>query len=196
MRIVNIAIFASGNGSNANRIIEFFEQHPFIKVALVLSNKSDAGVLDVGRSRNVKTAYVSKSEFYDSNRVITLLRGQEISWIVLAGFLLKVPQDILESYPDRILNIHPSLLPKFGGKGMYGMHVHKAVKESGDDLTGITIHVVNHEYDKGRVICQITCPVKFSDRPEEIQRKVQILEHAHYPNVIAQEILRSLMPIY
>ncbi len=191
MKAINLAIFASGSGSNAREIIQYFSQHPTIKVALVLTNRKHAGVLEIAHAHNVETAYVPKSEFYESNRITTILREHNIDWIVLAGFLLKVPEQVLESYPDRIMNIHPSLLPKFGGKGMYGMHVHRAVKEAGALETGISIHLVNAEYDQGRLLKQVACTLTPEDTPEDIQRKVQQLEHEHYPSTIADTIMQK-----
>ena len=183
---INIAIFASGSGSNARKIMEHFKNHPSVKVALVVSNKKDAGVLDIAKEYGIDTLTVSKSTFYETDSILTSLSDYNISFIVLAGFLLLVPQYIIRRFNKKIVNIHPALLPKFGGKGMFGIHVHEAVKEAGEKETGITIHYCNEHYDEGNVIFQARCPVFPHDTPQDIAKRVLSLEHEHFAKVIEQ----------
>lgn len=186
-----IAIFASGTGTNTVRIIEYFKGHSSIRVSLVLSNKPDAPVLEKAKSLGVETYAFNRGQLYETNEVVEKLHTENIDLIVLAGFLWKVPDNLLKSYQDRIVNIHPALLPKFGGKGMYGMHVHRAVKEAGEPETGISIHLVNEEYDKGKMLFQAKCQVIEEDTPETIARKVHALEHTHFPEQI-ERYLQSI----
>jgi phosphoribosylglycinamide formyltransferase 1 len=183
---INIAIFASGSGSNARKIMEHFKNHPSVKVALVVSNKKDAGVLDIAKEYGIDTLTVSKSTFYETDDILTSLSDYNISFIVLAGFLLLVPQYIIRHFNKKIVNIHPALLPKFGGKGMFGSHVHEAVKKAGEKETGITIHFCNEHYDEGNVIFQARCPVFPHDTPQDIAKRVLSLEHEHFAKVIEQ----------
>ncbi len=186
-----IAIFASGSGTNAERIIKHFEGHPSIEVSLVLSNNPKAKVLERAAAAGVASLVFNRQEFYESQTVLETLRAEKIDLIVLAGFMWLVPEYLVKAYSDRMINVHPALLPKFGGKGMYGMHVHKAVKEAGETETGITIHLVNEEYDKGRILEQASCKVTETDTPESIAEKVHQLEYAHF----AQQIERYLQGI-
>ena len=186
-----IAIFASGTGTNTVRIIEYFKGHPSIEVSLVLSNKHDAPVLERARKAGVETLTFNRSEFYESKKVLDELVARKIDFVVLAGFIWLVPQNLVKEYSDRMINVHPALLPRFGGKGMYGMNVHRAVKEAGEAETGITIHLVNEEYDKGRVLFQAHCEVDKSDTPESIAAKVHALEYANFPVVIEQFVSAS-----
>lgn len=188
---VNIAIFASGSGSNADKILSYFSGHSSIKVALIVCNRKEAGVWQIAENHGVKCCYSNKTSLYESNDIISLLQEEGIDWIILAGFLLKIPNNILESYPDKIINIHPALLPKFGGKGMYGLHVHKAVVAANESETGITIHLVNENYDEGRVIAQFSTPVSSLDSAEDVQKKVQQLEHQYFPKSIENYILEN-----
>ncbi len=183
---INIAIFASGSGSNARKIMEHFKNHPSVKVALVVSNKKDAGVLDIAKEYGIDTLTVSKSTFYETDNILTSLSDYNISFIVLAGFLLLVPQYIIRHFNKKIVNIHPALLPKFGGKGMFGIHVHEAVKEAGEKETGITIHFCNEHYDEGNVIFQARCPIFPHDTAQDIAKRVLSLEHEHFAKVIEQ----------
>ncbi|MBP9153299.1 MAG: phosphoribosylglycinamide formyltransferase [Flavobacteriales bacterium] len=183
-----IAIFASGAGTNAARIIEHFTGHSSIEVSLVVSNKKDAPVLEKARNAGVPVFIFNRDEFYDSNRVVEKLTELKIDFVVLAGFMWLVPENLIKAYSDRIINVHPALLPKFGGKGMYGMNVHKAVKEAGEIESGITIHLVNEEYDKGRILFQAKCTVEEKDSPETIATKIHALEHTNFPNEIEQFI--------
>lgn len=176
-----IAIFASGSGTNAEQIINHFKGHSSIDVTLVLSNNQNAKVLERASKANVPTFVFSRSEFYQTQVVLDKLRENKIDLIVLAGFMWLVPEYLIKSYSDKIINVHPALLPKFGGKGMYGMNVHRAVKEAGERETGITIHLVNEEYDKGRILHQAICALSEEDSPESIAEKVHQLEYANFP---------------
>lgn len=180
----NLAIFASGAGSNAEQVLKYFKSHNSIRVALVVSNKENAGVLEIAKRYNIPSVVVGKSELYESNRIVEILQESGINFIVLAGFLLKIPSSLVQLFPDKMVNIHPALLPKFGGKGMYGNHVHQAVKDNGELETGITIHYVNEHYDEGNTIFQASCKVDPTDDMETIRQKVQVLEHQHFAPVI------------
>lgn len=179
-----IVILASGSGSNAENIITYFKQNPQIEVAAVLTNKSMAKVLERCDRLQIPAFYFNKSAFTASDAVVRLLKGLDTDLIVLAGFLWKIPQNVIDAYPDKIINIHPALLPKYGGKGMYGEKVHQAVRESGDAETGITIHYVNEHYDEGGIIFQAKVAVEPSDNPASIAEKVHRLEYEHFPKVI------------
>jgi phosphoribosylglycinamide formyltransferase-1 len=185
---VRIAIFASGNGTNAEEIINYFQGHPFIEIALLLSNNPNASALQRAKKYNVATKIFSRSQFVDGNEVVNWLKESGITHVVLAGFLWLIPSNLIKSYPSRIINIHPALLPKFGGKGMYGMKVHETVKALGEKETGITIHEVNEHYDEGRILFQIRCEVFSSDTPQQIAEKVHQLEYANYSKVIERWI--------
>ena len=181
-----IAILASGTGSNAERIMRHVVGRNDVQVALVLSNKVDAPVLQKAKALGVEAIAFTRDDLYLNGRVLQLLQQHHIDVVVLAGFLLLVPDDLVQAYSDRIINIHPALLPKHGGKGMYGMHVHRAVKAAGDSESGITIHLVNAEYDKGRVLFQASCSLLPSDTAEDIAAKVLRLEHQHFPEVVVE----------
>lgn len=184
-----IAIFASGNGSNAEAIIQYFNNHPTIKVALVLSNNADAFVLERAKKAKIPAKSFTRDEYKTPGKVLEYLSSENITHIVLAGFLWLVPDYLIKSYPDKIINIHPALLPKFGGKGMYGNRVHEAVKLAGEKETGITIHLVNEHYDDGRVLFQKSCPVETHFSAADIGKCVLALEHKYYPEVIEEWIL-------
>lgn len=186
----NIAILASGSGTNAENIIKYFANHPFIHVALVLSNNAKAGVHERAARLGVPSFSFSREAFNDGTEVLKKLVEYRIDFIVLAGFMNMIPASFLNTYPNRIINIHPALLPKHGGKGMYGMHVHNAVVAEGDTESGITIHYINEHYDEGEVIFQATCPVLPSDTPEDVAGKVHALEYEHFPRVI-EELLSA-----
>jgi len=187
-RGARIAIFASGGGSNALRFMEYFEHHPSINVSLVVANKYDAGVLGHAFRHNVPSLILNKNLLNDGRVLQATLDALRIDFVVLAGFLLMIPQYLIDRYPNRIVNIHPALLPKYGGKGMYGMNVHRAVREAGERESGITIHFVNEHYDEGRIIAQFSVALDDHDTPETIAKKVQELEHAHYPAVVEETI--------
>lgn len=178
-----IAILASGNGTNAEALIRHFEGSDQAKIILIGSNNPQAYVLSRAENHNIKHFVFSKKEFENGSvKALLLLKG--VDMIVLAGFLLKVPENILQAFPNAIVNIHPALLPKYGGKGMYGMRVHQAVKDAGDKETGITIHWVNEHYDEGEIIFQKEVSVETTDTPEQIAEKVHTLEHKYFPKVI------------
>lgn len=187
----NIAVFASGSGTNAEKIFERFAQHTEVNVSMLLTNNPKAGVIDRAARFNVPVKIFDKSTFLHSDHVLQWLQQAETDFIVLAGFLLKVPQNLIQTYADRIINIHPALLPSYGGKGMYGMHVHRAVIAAGEPATGITIHLVNENYDEGKIIFQASCPVNPTDTPEEVAAKVHQLEHQYYPEVIERLVTQS-----
>ncbi|MDZ7877233.1 MAG: phosphoribosylglycinamide formyltransferase [Saprospiraceae bacterium] len=183
---MNIAIFASGGGSNARKIMEHFKGHPSVKIALVVTNKADAGVIGIAEEFGIEHLIISKSTLYDSEFMLTALSDCQVDFIVLAGFLLLVPTYLVERFEQRIVNIHPALLPKFGGKGMHGSHVHEAVRAANETESGITIHFCSAVYDEGSIIFQATCPVLPEDDAKEIARKVLVLEHHFFPKVIEQ----------
>ena len=180
------AIFASGTGRNALNLITYFSEHPLAEVVLLVSNNSNAGALQHAARLNVPSAVFDKAAFNRPEIILSCLQQHGIDLIVLAGFLLHIPTFLVEAFPQSIINLHPALLPKFGGKGMYGMHVHRAVKEAGETLTGITIHYINEHYDEGMIIAQYSCPVEADDTPETIAQKVHRLEYRYYPLVIEQ----------
>jgi len=185
----NIAIFASGSGTNTEKIIEYFNNHKGIKVAIVLSNKPDAYVIQRTISYNIPYAIFNKEQFYKTNEILNILLDNKINLVVLAGFLWLVPDNILLTYSDKVINIHPALLPKYGGKGMYGNNVHKAVINNKEKETGITIHYVNKNYDEGAIIFQAKCNIDLSDNSESIADKVHELEHYYYPRIIEDLIM-------
>ena len=191
MKKYRIAIFASGSGSNAEEIMKRFQHHASIEVALLLSNNSQAYALERARKFNVPSKVFNRSIFRESEEVLVWLKEKNITHIVLAGFMWLVPDYLIKAFSGKIINIHPALLPKFGGKGMYGMHVHEAVKEAGEKETGITIHEVNERYDEGRILFQIACSVTKTDTPDQIAQKIHELEYAHYPGVIEAWVTQS-----
>ena len=182
----NIAIFASGTGTNAETIINYFKDHKDIRIKLVVCNNPKGGVLDVAKKNHVPVVLISKEEFQREEVLLKELEVYNINFVVLAGFLWLIPEYLLNKFSGKIINIHPALLPKYGGKGMYGNHIHEAVKAAGEKETGITVHYVNERYDEGEAIAQIKCPLNPDDTPETIKKKVQQLEHAHYPKIIEQ----------
>jgi phosphoribosylglycinamide formyltransferase 1 len=187
-----IAIFASGTGSNALKIMEQAAIGTDMAVAVVIANKADAKVLDTAASRGIPTVVIGRDLLYGREaEMLAILRQYEVEWLILAGFLWLVPTYLLQAFPRRVINIHPALLPKFGGKGMYGMHVHEAVKASGEVETGITIHYANEHYDEGDVIFQAASPVDPADTPADIARKVQQLEHRHFPQIVHQLVTQT-----
>jgi phosphoribosylglycinamide formyltransferase-1 len=190
--MIKIAIFASGGGTNAQRITEYFRDHPeHIAVDLILSNREDALVIERARNLGIPTVTFSRQEFYETDCIPDLLKQHSIEYIILAGFLWLVPDSVLKAYPDRILNIHPALLPGYGGKGMYGMKVHEAVISNHDKESGITIHLVNERYDEGQILFQAKCSIDESDTPESLATKVHALEYQYFPKVIEKYILKG-----
>ncbi len=184
----NIAIFASGSGSNAEKIIQYFKARETAQVVCVFSNKSDAFVLERVQKYNIPTQYFPLKDWKQPEPIIERLREFKVDYIILAGFLLKIPQTLIDLYPNRIINIHPALLPKYGGKGMYGKHVHEAVIEAQETESGITIHYIDENYDEGTTIFQATCKVLPTDTPDSLAEKIHLLEHEHFPKVIEQII--------
>ena len=182
--MTRIAIFASGSGSNAENIIRYFSDNKSVNVVLVLSNKSRSGVLIRAQLHSIPTFIFTKNDLNECSKVHDVLKDYNASMVVLAGFLLKIPLYMIKAYPNSILNIHPALLPKYGGKGMYGMNVHRAVVENNEQKSGITIHYVNENYDEGAIIFQATCHIDEHDLPEDVKTKVQALELRHFPSVI------------
>ena len=182
-----IAIFASGSGSNAENIINYFSGCSDVSFPLILCNKKEAFVHERAKKLNIPSIIFNKIQL-ENGEVLSLLQKEGIDFIVLAGFLLKVPENILAFYPDKVVNIHPALLPKYGGKGMYGMKVHEAVVANGEKESGITIHYVNERYDEGAIIAQYKCEVLPGDSPEDVARKVHELEYEYFPGVIERVI--------
>lgn len=191
MRKRSIAIFASGSGSNAEKIVEYFADRADAEVSLILSNNPKAGVIERARRYHIPVLLFDRTGFYQTEQVTSLLQKQGIDLIVLAGFMWLMPATLVQAFPDRIINIHPALLPKYGGKGMYGHFVHEAVVAAGEIESGITIHLVNEHYDEGQIVFQAACPVEPTDSPDEVAHKVQVLEHLHYPRVV-DEVLQRL----
>lgn len=179
-----VAILASGEGTNAENIIRFFNESPSIRVVLAICNRKNAGIFERASRLGTETLYLPKSEFETPGFFLGVLEKYQIDFIVLAGFLLFVPTDVLSRYQRRIVNIHPSLLPKYGGKGMYGNRVHEAVRASGDTETGITIHYANEHYDEGEIIFQAKVPVLPEDTPHDIAQRVHGLEYKYYPEIL------------
>jgi len=186
-----LAIFASGGGSNADQICSYFEKHPSVSIGMIITNNAKAGVIEVAKRHHVDCNIVLKKNWVDPFNVLPVLESHQITHIVLAGFLLLIPEWLIKAFPNRIVNIHPALLPKFGGKGMYGHHVHEAVKEAGDAVTGITIHTIDEEYDKGDILFQQRVDLQPGDSAEEIAAKVLILEHYYYPRAIENWVLET-----
>jgi len=189
-----IAIFASGSGSNAQKIMEHFKRHNEAEVAIVLSNNADAYVLQRADNFEIPTHIFGRNEFYETDKVPELLKSLEVDLIILAGFLWLIPESLLKAFPNKIINIHPALLPKYGGKGMYGDNVHKAVIENKEAESGITIHFVNEHFDEGEIIHQSRFKIDKSDDIEMVKFKGQQLEHLHYPKVV-ELLLRKMKSI-
>jgi len=186
-----LAIFASGNGTNAQRIIEYFAGHPTISINLILCNNPAAFVLNRAKKLGVPAEIFNRSAFYQTNDVAVTLKSYNIDFLVLAGFLWLIPGPVIAGYPGRIINIHPALLPKYGGKGMYGMKVHEAVIAAGDPESGITIHYVDEHYDEGRIIFQAKCIVNTRDTAESLAEKVHQLEYRYFPEVIERIVTEN-----
>jgi formyltetrahydrofolate-dependent phosphoribosylglycinamide formyltransferase len=180
----NIAIFASGAGSNARRIIEHFERHPYIKVTIIGCNKAGAGVLGIAAEKSIPVLMIEKERFFRGDGYVPALKEAGIDMVVLAGFLWKVPQNLIDAYRNRIINIHPALLPKYGGKGLYGSFVHEAVLNAGEKESGITIHYVDEHYDHGDHIFQQKVAIDENETPASLAQKIHKLEHEHFPRVI------------
>lgn len=192
---INIALFCSGSGSNAEKIIEYFKTREDVNISILLTNNPSAYAIERAKRLGVPYLIFDRNTFYNSQDIVEELKRMDISWIILAGFLWLVPNNLIKNFPERIINIHPALLPKFGGKGMYGMKVHQAVVEAKEKESGITIHIVNENYDEGAIVFQATCCVDEEDTPEIVARKVQVLEHEHFPKVIDELIKKSIKNI-
>ncbi|MBE6285902.1 MAG: phosphoribosylglycinamide formyltransferase [Bacteroidales bacterium] len=189
--VKRIAILASGSGSNAENIANYFKGSDYAEVSFIIANNPQAYVIERAKRLDIECAVVTKAQFMEADTIIAMLKERDIDFIVLAGFLLLVPAKLIQAYPGRIVNIHPALLPRHGGKGMYGDRVHKAVVESGDTESGITIHLIDEQYDKGTTFFQAKCEVLPTDTPDDVAAKVHALEYEHFPHVI-EEILHTL----
>jgi phosphoribosylglycinamide formyltransferase-1 len=185
-----LAIFASGSGTNAENIIRHFQNKPQIKVSCICTNRADAYVIERVRPYHIPVLVFSRQDFYEKEKVLDYLEENKIDWIILAGFLWLIPANLIERFASHIINIHPALLPKYGGKGMYGSTVHKAVIENREKQSGITIHFVNKEYDKGNILFQVACDIDPSDTPDTLASRVHALEYEHFPRVI-EEVVTS-----
>ncbi len=188
----HIALFASGAGSNAQKIIEYFKGHNQIKVALVVCNKPGAGVISIAEQADIPVLLVEKEKFFRSNAYTDELKEQDIRFIVLAGFLWKIPDTLIKTFPGKIINIHPALLPNYGGKGMYGSRVHEAVIANKEKESGITIHYVDEQYDHGDIIFQARCTIEETDTPQSLAQKIHWLEHAYYPKIVEKTVLKKI----
>lgn len=187
-----IALLASGSGTNAEEIMKYFSAHSAIEVVVLLSNNAEAYALERAKKFQIPTHVFDRKQLRETKDVLAWLQEKGVTHIVLAGFLWLIPEYLIQAYPDRIVNIHPALLPRHGGKGMYGMKVHEAVRAANETETGITIHLVNEKYDEGKILAQATCPVTAEDTPESIANKVHALEYKHYPAVIEKWIMGNV----
>lgn len=183
-----IAIFASGNGSNAERLMEYFKGNKSIKVSHIVCNNPNAGVIERAHRWKVPLIMITKRSYQDSALLIHTLQSENISFLVLAGFLWKIPVEIINEFPNKIINLHPALLPKFGGKGMFGQNVHEAVLEAKEQKSGITIHLVNENYDEGKILAQFECTIITDETIETLSEKIHELEHTHFPIVVENYI--------
>jgi phosphoribosylglycinamide formyltransferase-1 len=190
-KLQGITIFASGAGSNASRIIDYFRNSTLARVCLVICNKPGAGVIGIAEKEGIPVLIIEKERFFKGDGYLPEIRQAGTNLIVLAGFLWKIPKALIDAYPRRIINIHPALLPKYGGRGMYGQYVHESVLNAGEMESGITIHYVDEHYDNGDILFQTACPVLDTDSPESLANRIHQLEHLHYPLVI-DDLLKSL----
>lgn len=186
--MVNLAIFVSGNGTNCENIIKYFQNSKIVRIAVVISNRKDAYALVRAEKLHVANLVLNKQQINDKDTIMNVLQQYQVDFIVLAGFLLLIPEFIIDAFPKRIINLHPALLPKFGGKGMFGHHVHEAVKEAGETKTGMTVHYVSPVCDGGDIISQFECSVEKNDTPEDIAKKENELEMKYFPKVIEEVI--------
>ena len=189
MKKIKLALFASGSGSNALNIIDYFSSNSLIEIGFILTNKKDAPIVELAQKKDVETLILSNEEVSNGTLLTKICLEKGIDFIILAGYLRKIPEELLANYSNKMINVHPALLPKFGGKGMYGKYVHQAVIDSEENETGITIHFVNEHFDEGKVIAQFHCEVTKNDTVESVQAKVQKLEHTYFPIVIEKTIL-------
>lgn len=186
--MVNLAIFVSGNGTNCENIIKYFQNSKIVRIAVVISNRKDAYALVRAEKLHVANLVLNKQQINDKDTIMNVLQQHQVDFIVLAGFLLMIPEFIIDAFPKKIINLHPALLPKFGGKGMFGHHVHQAVKEAGETKTGMTVHYVSPVCDGGDIISQFECSVDKNDTPEDIAQKENELEMKYFPKVIEKVI--------
>lgn len=191
MNKTRIAIFASGTGSNAINLIHHFKNHASIEVGFVLSNKKDAPVLASAKELGIEVLYHSNADVSNGAFLVKLCKSHKIDWVILAGYLRLIPTQLIQAFDNKIINLHPSLLPKYGGKGMHGVHVHEAVMINNEIESGITIHFVNEEFDKGRVIAQFTCSISDKDSVASLAQKIHVLEQSYLPTVIEKTIVNS-----
>lgn len=181
-----VAVFASGSGNNAENIVRYFMDKPNIEVSIILTNNPNAFVLDRAKRLNIPSLVFNRADFSKTDKIVDVLIEKKIDLIVLAGFLLLLPPRLIDAFPNKIVNIHPALLPKFGGKGMYGMNVHNAVLENKEKESGITIHMVNEKFDDGKIVFQAKCVVEESDTAEDVAEKIHKLEYEHFPKIVEQ----------
>lgn len=186
--MISIAIFASGAGSNAEKIMKRFKNHPYIKVALIVSNKPQAGIIQIAKKYHLDVLLIDRENFYSTDFYLKKLKEKNIDWIVLAGFLWKMPAYFINAYRNKIINIHPALLPKYGGKGMYGLYVHEAVILNKEKESGISIHYVDEIYDHGKIILQVNCLLDENETAGSLAQKIHVLEHQHYPEALEKII--------
>ncbi len=186
----HVAIFASGTGTNAQKLIDHFRNNAAVKISLIVCNKPGAGVLQIAAKENIPSIIIEKEKFFRGNAYIEELKSFDINFIILAGFLWKIPSALIKVYPSKIVNIHPALLPAYGGKGMYGAKVHEAVIAAGEKESGITIHYVDEIYDHGKIIFQAKCDVLATDTPDSLAQKIHSLEHQHFPLVMEQLLIK------
>lgn len=189
--MIRLAIFASGEGTNTQCFIDYFKNRQDITVALIVSGNPDAKVIKRATDAGIPHLVISKNSFYNTDEVVAVLK-QKVDFIVLAGFMWMIPGNLIKAFPNKIVNIHPALLPKFGGKGMYGLNVHKAVIANKEKSSGITIHFVNENYDEGKIIYQAKCSIDENDTPETLAEKIHILEHEHYPVIVERLLLGNI----
>jgi phosphoribosylglycinamide formyltransferase-1 len=183
--MINVAVFASGEGTNAENLFRHFSSGTAVKIKVVVTNNENAGIIKRAEAHKKNIQIISKSALYNyTDQIIDFLQTEKVDLIILAGFLLKIPEALIRAFPNRIINIHPALLPKFGGKGMYGMHVHKAVLEAGEKESGVTVHFVNEEYDKGEHILQAKCIIEENETPESLAKKIHELEYTYFPKAV------------
>ena len=192
---IQLAILASGNGTNAQQITEYFAGSKEVNVNVILYNKRDAYVATRAQQLGVEAQYFNRHDFYETDKVLRFLQQRGVDYLILAGFLLLVPENLLAAFPDRIVNIHPALLPNYGGKGMYGHHVHEAVVANHEPFSGITIHVVDNRYDCGTTLFQARCKVEPEDSPDDLAAKIHLLEKEYFPRVIEAFVLHRPMPL-
>jgi len=192
---VRVAIFASGAGSNAQKIVDYFRNNNSIKINLIVCNKPEAGVLHIADKEDIPALLINREKFFNDDAYLSALRKNKIDFIVLAGFLWKIPLLLIQAYPYKIINIHPALLPKHGGKNMYGSHVHEAVIASGSKESGITIHYVDEHYDNGDIVFQAKCMIDENETPETLAQKIHLLEYKNYPPIIEEVINKQFVKV-